>query len=1116
MRLDTVAGKWGKPAQFLQLYLLPAVAYFLLAQLTVLLTAPPGEPSIIWPPAGLAIVVIMLLGKRAIPSLFTGMLAHQLYFWFAGNPETSLNLKILLGSTISCGVLLQALVAVKLVNRYVGENDPLVDDKSILRFLLIVGPLSSLIACTTALFCFLAFDIVPLSDLGLIWLTWWLGDSIGAMIMSPLLLSLIKSSPVGQFNRRVSVGIPMLGLLLVIGLLFFYTGEREAKERNSLFKRQVNSLHIQLVGAFQESFHLLYMTRSFLDSGGYVSGKEFSTFGQGLLDQTRGIQALEWIPRVASFNRVSFESSNDGPGDIKVFVDDKVQRAPDKPVFYPIKYVQPLRGNERAYGYDVSSNPMAKKAQDYAFLNNGLGITRPIRLIQESGQQAGLVVYLSMSQKGKEHIWDNHLGFVAMVYRAQDFITANLRGPSAALAKQIYLRISDVTEAEEVEIYRSDKFTSVNLDQADGRRVTRVFLLGGRQWQFEYLAATEATYADGVSSSWLIMSAGMLFASLICGWLLTLTGRTVRIGELVNERTSNLQHEIEERRSAELALRKLSKAVEYSPYMVVISRLDGIIEYASPRVLEVTGFSEDEVVNQPINMLHFDQGQETSYASIWQLLEETKEWQGELLNLRKNGQAYWANVHIAPIYDENDAVTHYVSIHQDITEAREISEQLNYQASHDQLTDLVNRRAFEMQLEQTLEHSQITGERHVFCFLDLDQFKVVNDTCGHIAGDELLRQLAHMLQERIRSGDTLARLGGDEFGILMRKCNLEQAQRVANDLREKIASFKFSWENQSFSVGVSIGVVEIDRHSVNKIELMKQADSACYTAKENGRNRIHLYQPDDAMLQKREGEMQWVSEINAALDENRFELFGQIILPLQDPKLKPDIEVLLRLRDPEGNLVPPGAFLPAVERYHLSSRVDRWVVEHTLDWLELNALEFSRSIGRCAINLSGGSLGDNGIQEAIIQRLKASSVPASTLKFEITETSAIANLSDAKDFINAVKAMGCHFSLDDFGSGLSSFAYLKNLPVDTLKIDGIFVKEIVENKLDRAMVKSINEIGHVMGMETIAEFVENDDIVEILKEIGIDYGQGYGLGRPKPLDDLLEEHLKRRYTVAQS
>lgn len=1089
---------------------MPAVAYFMLAQLTVLLTAPPGEPSIIWPPAGLAIVILMLMGKSALPSLFAGMLAHQLYFWFQGSPDTPTYLKFILGGTISLGVMLQAVIAVRLVNRHVGPDDPLIDDRSILRFLLIVGPLSSLIACSTAVVCFALFKTIPIAELGAVWLTWWLGDSIGAMIVTPLLLSLIKFSPVGHFNRRVSVGIPMLGLLLVIGLLFVYTGEREEDERNQLFTRQAGTLHLQLVGAFQESFQLLNMTRSFLESGGYVSKDEFATFGQGLLDQSKGIQALEWIPRVASFNRISFENANDGPGDIKVFNGDKVERASEKPVYYPVKYVQPLIGNERAYGYDVSSNPMAKDAQDYAFLYNSIGATAPIRLIQESGQQAGLVVYLSMSQKGKEHIWDNHLGFVAMVYRAEDFITSHLLGPNSGLSRQIYVRISDVTDEVPKELYRSPRFAESIKDSDDQRRIKRLFLLGGRQWEFEYLAANETLYKDGVSSSWLILSAGMLFASLICGWLLTLTGRTVRVGELVNEKTANLQHEIEERRSAELALRKLSKAVEYSPYMVVISRLDGIVEYASPKVLEVTGFSEEEVVGQPINMLHYDQGQETSYASIWVMLKSTREWQGELLNLRKNGQAYWANVHIAPIYDEEDHVTHYVSIHQDITEAREISEQLNYQASHDQLTDLVNRRAFELLLEKTLEHSQVTGEQHVFCFLDLDQFKVVNDTCGHIAGDELLRQLAHMLQERIRSGDTLARLGGDEFGILMRKCNLQQAEKVANDLREKIASFKFSWESQIFSVGVSIGVVEIDKHSVNKIELMKQADSACYTAKENGRNRIHLYQQDDAMLLKREGEMQWVSEINAALDEDRFVLFGQIILPLQDSSLKPDMEVLLRLRDKDGNLVPPGAFLPAVERYHLSSRVDRWVVEHTLDWLEQNAKAFSRTIGRCAINLSGGSLGDNTIQEAILQRLEASSIPASTLKFEITETSAIANLADARDFINALKAFGCQFSLDDFGSGLSSFAYLKNLPVDTLKIDGIFVKEIVENKLDLAMVKSINEIGHVMGMQTVAEFVENDAIVELLREIGIDYGQGYGLGRPKPLDELLTEQQKNR------
>jgi len=389
------------------------------------------------------------------------------------------------------------------------------------------------------------------------------------------------------------------------------------------------------------------------------------------------------------------------------------------------------------------------------------------------------------------------------------------------------------------------------------------------------------------------------------------------------------------------------------------------------------------------------------------------------------------------------------------------------------------------------------------CYLDLDQFKVINDTCGHVAGDELLRQLSSLLKKEIRKRDTLARLGGDEFGVLMEHCSLEQARRVALKLRKAVERYRFAWQERSFAVGVSIGLVPITETSMNTIEILKQADAACYAAKDAGRNRIHIYQADDVDLARRSGEMQWVAQINLALEKNHFCLYAQPIIPLTQNDYSWDhYELLVRMRNEDDSLIPPGAFLPAAERYNLSTRLDTWVVENYLNWLIAHPQHLAQ-LSQCAINLSGLSLGDEQFLDWLVHRFEQTAVPPDKICFEITETAAIANLSSATMFIKTLKALGCRFALDDFGSGLSSFAYLKTLSVDYLKIDGVFVKGIKNDPIDLAMVKSINDIGKVMGKQTIAEFVENEFILDRLKEIGVDYAQGFYISKPRSIDEIV-------------
>ncbi len=392
----------------------------------------------------------------------------------------------------------------------------------------------------------------------------------------------------------------------------------------------------------------------------------------------------------------------------------------------------------------------------------------------------------------------------------------------------------------------------------------------------------------------------------------------------------------------------------------------------------------------------------------------------------------------------------------------------------------------------------------MLCYLDLDQFKVVNDTCGHIAGDELLRQLAPLLQRRIRQGDIIARLGGDEFGILLLSCTMEQALPVVEALRKAVQEYRFAWEGKTFSVGVSVGVFPINRETPSLASALSAADSACYMAKERGRNRVHLYQEADAELARRHGEMQWVARIHAALDEERLLLHAQPIIPVHEPSRGHHLEILVRLVDEKGEIIPPGAFIPAAERYNLMSGIDRWVITETFRWLHAHPEHLAR-LDICAINLSGQTIGEAGIMEAIIEQARALGIPPRRICFEITETAAVANLSTASRFISELKSHGFLFALDDFGSGMSSFAYLRSLPVDFLKIDGNFVRDIAHDRTDHAMVAAINRVGQVMGLQTIGEFVENDAILGHLRQLGVDYAQGYGVGPPVPLEELFSD-----------
>ncbi|HWM89569.1 MAG TPA: EAL domain-containing protein [Thermoanaerobaculia bacterium] len=533
---------------------------------------------------------------------------------------------------------------------------------------------------------------------------------------------------------------------------------------------------------------------------------------------------------------------------------------------------------------------------------------------------------------------------------------------------------------------------------------------------------------------------------------------------------------------------------------------EGRIDYLNPVAEKLTGWSSERALGQPVSEV-FRIVDEVSRQPLLDPLEcclsegKVVESPGHALLLSLDGKEYSVRDTAAPIRDRRGNLLGAVVVFKDVTQLRGMEREMIYLASHDALTGLINRREFEARLKRAIRTARAEQRHHVLLYLDLDEFKIINDTCGHLVGDEMLKQITALLRSRVRRSDTLARLGGDEFGVLLEDCPLDQARQIAEEVRRTVRDFRFCWKDQIFEVGVSIGFVPINNDSGDLAQAMSAADAALYVAKDSGRNRVHEYEMDDTLVAERYGEMQWIHRIQRALEEKRFRLFYQLIQPLgaENPGRELLCEVLLRMLDANGGVIEPSAFMSAAERYHLISELDRWVVHTAFRALaEAQRREVSRPV-LFALNVSAQSLSDETFLAYVLEQISESLVDPRRLCFEITETAAISKLDSAIRFISALKVKGCRFILDDFGSGLSSFAYLKDLSMDFLKIDGEFVQNMVDDRVKRAMVESIHQIGHVMGLQTIAEWVENRQTLDALRELGVDYAQGYWISRPQPL-----------------
>ncbi|MGD8407690.1 MAG: EAL domain-containing protein [Thiohalophilus sp.] len=537
--------------------------------------------------------------------------------------------------------------------------------------------------------------------------------------------------------------------------------------------------------------------------------------------------------------------------------------------------------------------------------------------------------------------------------------------------------------------------------------------------------------------------------------------------------------DVSERKKSERELQRLASFPELSPIPIIEVNQQGDITYTNPAARDTFAHLEQTGTEHP------------ALIDLQEMIDKVVNRDQPIVrSIEVVGMVYEQQFSYV---SDNNVVRIYSW---DITEMRDMADEMEYFATHDGLTGLVNRSEFDRRINQLVNQTLRDNQEHGLCYIDLDQFKIINDKCGHGAGDELLRQLSYLLKKNIRDTDTLARLGGDEFGLLLPGCGIEKANEIAEEIRKIIADYRFAWENHVFTVGASIGLVPITRNSGGVKDIMSAADTACYVAKDTGRDRVHIYRQDDYELGRHIKNIEWAHRLQHALGENQFHLRKQLIHAIK-PGLEDRYELLLTMEGEDGKHFLPGAFIPAAERFNLIKSIDKWVINEAFRLIKMGML----SASQVSINLSGDSLGDISMVSYVLNKIDEYKIDPEGLLFEITETAMITNLSNAQRLMSTLHSSGCRFALDDFGSGVSSFSYLQNLHVDYLKIDGDLIRNSVNNKINASMVRAINDIGHAMGIKTVAEFVESEEIYHSMCDIGIDYVQGYYIERSRPVID---------------
>lgn len=1088
-RSQPPAGSNASPLGWLLRILLIACAIFVAAKLSQHLTTPPSNASPVWPGAGIALAVTLVYGPRALIGIFLGAVAFEFLLFTETAGGRGFVSELILAFGLGLGAGLQALVAAALIRSVLGAQPRLIRDRDILRFQLLGGPLACVVSASVGMSVLWSLGIVATANLSADWLTWWVGDTIGAIVFAPLVLIFLNRNDLLWRGRKITVALPMLILLLAVIAFYSYSNVKESEEKRLKFHEQARAYHHVLMREFETHLEILDSLKSYFDARQSVSREEFRLVTRTALKKHAGIQALEWIPRVADDQRAAFEQSLPDGGVIHRLDDKGVLRAADtRAEYFAIRYIEPPASNRRAFGFDITSNPMAVQAIQRARDSGQIAATGPVRLVQETADEVGIALYNPVYRTAStppdiEQRRASLIGFVAAVFRMQSLIEIEMPTLSQGM---IAVRLLDVTDAGE----RRSLFDSHGaLMRTKGALTERHgFDMAGRAWELEYTATPVFIAENTTWAVWVVLTGGLLVTALFGTGLLMLTGRTLRREEEVIERTAELRSEVVQRRSTET---QLSLVLEGANLGFWDWNYQTGEQWVNDRWLEILGLERRDLHNDAsdfLDRIHPDDQQKTRKI-IDQHIRNDDAYVVEFRMHHRDGHWIWIQASGAVVSHDPESrdPLRICGTLQDITERRKQEEHILHQAHFDSLTELPNRFLALDRLSQLINEARRAKERVAVLFLDLDDFKKINDTLGHETGDKLLKEAASRLQSVVRSGDTVGRLGGDEFIILLGGLSqATDAQPVAEALLDKFTE-AFAIDSRELVLTASIGISLYPDDGENLSELLRNADSAMYHSKEQGRNTYSYF--TDEMNQGVSQRLLIEEQMHGALHRGEFSLRYQPKVELASGRII-GAEALLRWHNPVLGEISPLEFIPIAEQTGLIVSIGRFVLTEALEmatyWRQTTGRLFS-----VAVNLSPRQFRDPNLVAFIENAVRQSDAEAAALELEITEGVLMSGHAYIDDALTALNELGVSIAMDDFGTGYSSLSYLRNYPFDVLKIDREFVNDIADDPADRELVNAAIAMAHGLGLKVVAEGVETQAQLNYLRSRYCDYGQGY-------------------------
>ncbi|NOT11813.1 MAG: EAL domain-containing protein [Methylococcaceae bacterium] len=1135
----------------LRVNFLLAIGYFLTGYFGTLLSIPPNLGSPIWPAAGIALAGLLTYGNRAILGVWTGAFCLQLVDFLAPSPHNHFISSLFLATSISTIAVFQAIAGAWLIKRYVGAYKILTDDINILIFLLLAGPVSCTVSASLSLILLYLNHVISADNLALSWLVWWIGDIIGVLVFTPVLLCFI-ARPTRKWQKRIpTVAFPLMALFVLVTILFQFIKDQELSRLNTLFNERVYVLHNALQIDLDRHLEINNSVKALFESSHEVSADEFKNFTQLVLSNHPNIQALEWLPRITQENYASYPVFASGASAIHTIdgrVEDISTIAGNE--FFPVFYTEPNEINKETIGLDASSEPVRLKAIQLARDTEKTMATELIKLQQDKSQRPGIQFFtpvyqlhqpLNTVEQRREYL----LGIVS-----SSFVVASKVNRVKKQFGNLQLQIH-ITDAGN-DLFNDSKPTPLFHTEFTGLTQSLPLIVANRQWNVTYQSTPHFDHEELSRNIWWFVLTGLLVTAITSAFLLMLTGRTLSIQDLVKIRTCELKRESNERQLIIQQHRGHNKILQAIASTEPLRDILHLIVCTSEKqfpgsvcsilLLHERGTYIHKVIApnlpdyfvQALEGLAIGEGvcdfgtaafigqrvitENIEQHPYWQKLAYPAKqaglaasWSEPILSSSHQTLGVFTVYHRTPFLPADAILSetfHLAQLASIAIERRASEKQIIHLAYYDALTNLPNRRLFFDQLEKTLAEAVRYKTHAALLYLDLDHFKTLNDSLGHDIGDELLIQVANRLKLCVRDEDTVARLGGDEFVLLLssRETSKESMQERALTTAERVQStleVPYKLKGHIHHITPSIGITLIPQPDTTPGELLKQADTAMYHAKSQGRNSISFYSGD--MQRRADQRLIMEKDLREALSDNQLSLYYQ-------PQFDNDhrligAEALIRWRHPVKGMISPTEFIPVAEETSLILAISDWVLHEAC----LQLQKWS-NLPHLAVNISPKQFRQPKFGEQIASSLTKHGISSSRLMLEITEGSIIDDIEDSIVKLQAMQNLGINISIDDFGTGYSSLAYLRMLPLNQLKIDQSFVRDINIDHNDAVIVETIISMSKHLGLSVIAEGVETVEQLEFLKERQCKGYQGYFFSKPLPANEFAAQFIEKPVT----